>query len=137
MKRALVLASIVILGACGCKNADKIEPAKPEAGTAQEIKSPYEVLYSSKFEMGNPKNAEAILMLWKDWDNGDLSVHKDLFADSVELYFADGGRMHSSRDSVMAGAQKVRSSMTSSVSQVHAVMAVRSTDKNEDWALIW
>jgi hypothetical protein len=87
--------------------------------------------------MDDPKNAESLLTLWKDWDNGNLSAHKDLFADSVSFYFSDGSMMHSSRDSALAGAQKVRNSFATSVSSVDAIMAVKSTDKNEHWALIW
>jgi hypothetical protein len=57
------------------------EPAKTDAmksgmdSTMQAINSPYAIGYSSKFVMDDPKNAESLLTLWKDWDNGDLSVH--------------------------------------------------------------
>jgi len=135
MKKILIVASVALLAAC---NSKKDESAKTGGeSTGQVIKSPYEMLYSSNFAMGDSKNAEAILTLWKDWDNGDLSVHKEIFADSVEIYFADGSMMHSSRDSVLAGAQAYRSTFTSSISEVHAIMAVKSVDKNENWALIW
>ena len=87
--------------------------------------------------MDDPKNAESLLTLWKDWDNGDLSVHKDLFADSMSMTFADGSMMHASRDSALAGAQKMRNNLASAVSSVDAIMAVKSTDKNENWAIIW
>src|SRR5438477_13122807 len=87
--------------------------------------------------MDNPKNAETLLTLWKDWDNGNLSAHKDMFADTVTLHFSDGSMMHSSRDSVIAAAQGFRNSFASSVARVDAIMAVKSTDKNENWALIW
>ena len=87
--------------------------------------------------MDDPKNAESLLTLWKDWDNGDLSVHKDLFADSMSMTFADGSMMHASRDSALAAAQKMRNNLASAVSSVDAIMAVKSTDKNENWAIIW
>ena len=87
--------------------------------------------------MDDPKNAESLLTLWKDWDNGDLSVHKDLFADSTSMTFADGSMMHASRDSALAAAQKMRNNLASAVSSVDAIMAVKSTDKNENWAIIW
>jgi ketosteroid isomerase-like protein len=87
--------------------------------------------------MDDPKNAESLLTLWKDWDNGDLSVHKDLFADSMSMTFADGSMMHASRDSALAAAQKMRNNFASAVSSVDAIMAVKSTDKNENWAIIW
>ena len=87
--------------------------------------------------MADPKYAEAILTLWKDWDNGNLSAHKDLFADSVTLHLWDGAFEHSSRDSIVAHGQAFRGAITSSVSSVDAVMSAKSIDKKENWALIW
>jgi hypothetical protein len=101
------------------------------------INSPYPVTYSSKFEMADPKYAETVLGLWKDWDNGNLANSKDRFADNVELHFSDGSMIKTTRDSAIAMAQKIRDSYASSVSRVDAVMSVKSTDKNENWALIW
>jgi hypothetical protein len=138
MKRILVFASLAFFTACNSN-----EPAKTDAmksgmdSTMQAINSPYAIGYSSKFVMDDPKNAESLLTLWKDWDNGDLSVHKDLFADSMSMTFADGSMMHASRDSALAAAQKMRNNLASAVSSVDAIMAVKSTDKNENWAIIW
>lgn len=87
--------------------------------------------------MDGPKNAESVLALWKAYDAGDLSAAKDLLADTVEVYLAGGAMMRASRDSTIAGLQRYRGTMSAVVSQVNAVMAVKSTDKNEHWALIW
>jgi hypothetical protein len=138
MKRILVLASLAFFSACNTNEPAKTEAMKSGIGsTMQAINSPYAIGYSSKFVMDDPKNAESLLTLWKDWDNGDLSVHKDLFADSMSMNFADGSMMHSSRDSALAAAQKMRNNLASAVSSVDAIMAVKSTDKNENWAIIW
>ncbi len=142
MKRILVIASIAMLAACNSNDTEKTDSMKSTADTSmapamRDINSPYPVAYSSKFTMGDPKNAETVLNLWKVWESGDLSASKDMFADSVELHFADGSMMIGSRDSVVANAQKFRNTLKSSVSRVNAVMAVKSTDKNENWALIW
>ncbi|MES1226805.1 MAG: hypothetical protein ABUT20_65635, partial [Bacteroidota bacterium] len=102
-----------------------------------EIKSPYPVSYSSRFAMDDPKNAETLLSIWKDWDNGDLVAGKDKFADSVTLSMADGSTMHGARDSILAEMQKFRSTFAKVVSEVNAITALKSTDKNENWALIW
>ena len=53
------------------------------------------------------------------------------------MHFADGTMMHNVRDSVLAGGQQYRNTFTSSVTSVDAVMSVKSTDKNENWALVW
>src|SRR5437762_9292134 len=146
MKKILIVASVAVFASCNSSNDKaKVESMGTGADSASattsttmgDISSPYAIGYSSKFAMGDPKNAEAILTLWKDWDNGDLAAHKDMFADSVELHFADGSMLHSTRDSVIAAAQKFRSTLASSVSSVDAVTAMKSTDKNENWALIW
>jgi uncharacterized protein (DUF2147 family) len=145
MKKILILASLAAFASCNSSN----EKAKVESmGTGSDssavtsttmgdINSPYTIGYSSKFTMGDSKNAEAILTLWKDWDNGNLSAHKDMFADSVELHFADGSMLKASRDSVIAAGQSVRNTFASAVSSVDAVTALKSTDKNENWALVW
>jgi hypothetical protein len=140
MKRIFVLASLAMLAACNSNDTAKTDTMKSgidSTTTMKDIKSPYDILYSSKFAIDEPKNAETLLALWKDWDSGNLSAHKDMFADSVEMHFSNGSMMHSSRDSVIASAQSYRNTFASSVDIVNAVMAVKSTDKNESWALIW
>jgi hypothetical protein len=140
MKKAFVFTCAVILASCS-SNTSKNDSVKTEQDSTTTVEanitSPYGINYSSKFVMDNPKNAENLLTIWKDWDNGNLSAHKDLFADSVEMHFSDGTSMHTSRDSALASAQSARSAMATAVSSVDAIIAVKSTDKNENWALIW
>src|SRR4029078_2755572 len=110
MKKVLVFVSIAFLAACNSKEPAKTESMKSGSDTSmtnmRDINSPYPVVYSSKFAIDEPKNAESLLNLWKVWDNGDLSKGKDMFADTVELHFADGSMMRASRDSVTAAAQQ-------------------------------
>jgi hypothetical protein len=103
----------------------------------RDINSPYPVNYSSKFTMGDPANAESLLNLWKIWDSGDLSAAKNIFADTVEMHLWDGSMMKGPRDSIIAGGQHERSSFVTSVSSVDAITTLKSTDRNENWALIW
>ena len=138
MKQLFLFAAVAMVASCNSKNSGSTDTMSPTTDTtAQKINSPYPIQYSSDFSMDKPQNAETLLKLWKDWDNGDLSVDKDLFADTVEIHFSDGGVLRASRDSVTAAAQQVRNSMSKSVSTVNAIMAVKSNDKNENWALIW
>ena len=139
MKKNLLFACLFILVSCNSNQPVQTEGAKPASDSmaVQNINSPYDIQYSSKFIMGNPKYAEGVLTLWKDFDNGNLSAHKDFFADSITAILSSGAHMHSSRDSVLATIQKYRNSLAAAVDRVDAVMAVRSTDKNEDWVLIW
>jgi len=139
MKKVFIVAFVALLSACNNSNdTAKADSMKSGAdSTMRDINSPYTIGYSSKFAIDDPKNAETVLSLWKAWDNGDLSASKDMFADSVEMYLSDGSMMTGPRDSVIGGAQSFRNTIASSVSSVDAIMAVKSTDKNKSFALIW
>jgi hypothetical protein len=141
MKKVLVFASIALLAACNSKEPAKTDSMKSGTDTSmttmRDINSPYPVNYSSKFTMGDPANAESLLNLWKIWDGGDLSAAKNIFADTVEMHLWDGSTMKGPRDSIIAGGQHARSSFATSVSSVDAITALKSTDRNENWALIW
>ena len=143
MKKFFAIAFIAMLAACNGNESSKTDSTSPgkdslAAATAlQAINSPYPVGYSSSFVTDDPKNAETLLALWKAWDNGNLSAHKDLFADSVEMHFSNGFVVHATRDSIIAMGQGERDKIASAVSSVNAIMAVKATDRNEHWALIW
>ncbi len=142
MRKIVLLAGIGLLAACNSGNKEEVASVSPShdstANTAAEnITYPYTAAYSSKFAIGEPKHAEAILRLWKDWDNGDLSKSKDVFADTVSLNFWDGSSMHASRDSCVAAAQKFRDTYASVTSRVDAFVPLKSTDKDENWVAIW
>lgn len=121
----------------GASSVDSPRNASDSVAAMRPIQSPYPVLYSSSFAIDDPKNAETILALWKAYDAGNLSSAKDLLADTVDVYLASGMHMRASRDSTIAGIQGFRSSLAAVVDQVNAVMAVKSTDKNEHWVLVW
>lgn len=139
MRNILILAAVAFFAACNSSQPAPTETAAPaKDSTVREINSPYPVSYSSKFAIGDPKNAESILTLWKDYENGNiLSGHKELFADSIELYLSDGTIIRGRRDSVIAIVQQHRNMASAVVDRVDAVTALRSTDKNENWVLIW
>src|SRR5579859_4151762 len=141
MTRTPALALLAIFAAChstpSTPATDSTMVSTDSAAMTKTIQSPYEIGYSSKFVMDDPKNAESLLKLWKTYDDGDLSAGKDMIADSMTAYLSNGVMMHASRDSMTAMVQRMRNSVKSSVSRVDAVMAVKSTDKNEHWALIW
>ncbi|WP_188936534.1 hypothetical protein [Puia dinghuensis] len=141
MPRTPALALLVFLAAChstpSTPATDSTMAKTDSAAMMKPIESPYQIAYSSKFVIDDNKNAESVLKLWKVYDNGDLSAGKDLIADSIRIYLGDGTEMRGSRDSMTAAVQAFRNSFAAAVSRVDAVMAVKSTDKNEHWALIW
>jgi hypothetical protein len=134
------LALVVLLAACNgsssTSNTDSTKMAA-DSSTIRPIQSPYDIMYSSKFVMDDPKNAESVLKFWKAFDNADFSTVKDLFADSFDVTLADGMKMHLSRDSTMSAVLMHRNSFAAVSSRVDAIMAVKSTDHDEHWALIW
>ncbi|HEY4063009.1 MAG TPA: hypothetical protein VGM30_13980 [Puia sp.] len=141
MKKPLALAVCVIFAACNnnptVSKTDSTTSAPDSGSATKTIQSPYDIMYSSKFVMDDPKNAESLLAIWKAYDNGDVSKSKDLFADTMTAQLADGSIMRASRDSMLAGLQTFRNSLKSAVDRVDAIMAIKSTDQNEHWALIW
>jgi hypothetical protein len=141
MKKILTVVVSAFLASCGSNtstpptDAAKVIPDSP--ATVKTIQSPYHIDYSSKFTIDDPKNAESLLAIWKAYDNGDLSVSKELFADTIEAYLSNGAVMRASRDSMLAGIQAVRNSFKTAVDRVSAITAVKSADRNEHWVLIW
>ena len=81
MKKILAIASLAMLAACNSPESAKTDDAMKTSADStvqvQDITSPYKIGYSSKFAMDDPKNAESLLTLWKDWDNGNLGAHKE------------------------------------------------------------
>jgi hypothetical protein len=141
MKLPLLFAALAFLAACNstapASTADSAKVVMDSPSSAKAIQSPYEVMYSSKFVMDEPKNAESLLALWKAYDNGTLSAGKDLMADTLEMHLANGLMFRGSRDSIISAIQTERNTFSAAVESVNAIMAVKSTDKNEHWALIW
>jgi hypothetical protein len=141
MKKPLFLAAAALITACS-GNAPTVTNDSTQAKTdtiamMRPIQSPYPITYSSSFAMDDPKNAESVLAFWKAYDKGDLSAAKEIFADTFDVHLSAGFRMRASRDSSVAAAQAYRNAYTSVVSEVTAIMAVKSTDKNEHWVLLW
>lgn len=141
MKKVFILLTLAVFAACNSSDdASQTESKKSDKDTStarQDVTYPYEVMYSSKFEIGDAKNAQAVLKLWKDWDNGTLANSSNIFADSVEMYFADGGMISGPRDSVVAAGQQFRNSYTTVTTTVNAITPLKSTDKNEEWVSVW
>jgi hypothetical protein len=138
MQKMLLAALAAVFVSCGSgdKKADEPEKKEPMAATPMNMYG-YTPTYSASFEMGDPKQAEMILSLWKDWDNGDLSVSKSQFADTVHFYTGDGSVIEGPRDSAIAATQQYRNMFSSVKSTVHAIFPVKSTDKNQNWVCIW
>ena len=146
MKKILLLLSAAAFIA-GCNN-DKTAGASGDKGgggttdsktvTAKtDVALPYTASYSSSFEMGNPAYAAMILQgSWKDWENNTLDNMKNWIADTIVAFHSDNA-MVKGLDSLMARWKRGRADYTSVIDTVNAVMPVYSTDKKENWVLVW
>lgn len=140
MKKTFIAAIAVILYACNAE--EKTTPAGETKAVASapvviSNMSGYEATYSKSFEMGEAKNAEAVLAIWKDWDNGNLDPSKGSFADSVTFLTGDGSVISGPLDSAFGAMKSFREMYTTIKSTVTAILPVKSTDKNENWVAIW
>ena len=92
MKQLLTAACALYLLAA-CNNATTSSPsADTTAATVtsdqnQNVTYAYPVEYSSDFTIGDPKYAQTVLELWKDYDNNTFDRGADNFSDSVVMDF--------------------------------------------------
>ena len=138
MRRFIVIAATAALFASCNQNAatDKKDAMAPAAG-ADSVQYPYKPLYSSAFSIGDAANAKIVLDIWKAYEENHLSDTKAWWADSVTMEFADGFKLHTSRDSLIVGGNADRAQYTSVIDSVQAWIPLHSTDKKEDWVGVW
>lgn len=134
MKKIMLLAIVVSI--VSCNNGATKNEQNDSVKTSIDVTYAYPIDYSSKFELADPKKGQIITELWKDFDDNKLDNHASYFADTVGMDFP-GMIFKGSRDSLMAMTKGYRGSLGSVSSTVDAVMSVKSTDKDEDWVLIW
>jgi hypothetical protein len=103
--------------------------------TNQNVTYAYPVEYSN-FTIGDPKYAQTVLELWKDYDNNTFDNHTDVFSDSVIMDLA-GGQTVMGKDSALAGVKRYRSSLQNAVSSVEVVTTLKPKGKDESWVCVW
>jgi hypothetical protein len=137
MQKTMFLFAFAVI-AMACNNNEKAKTAEPtEAVAKPAVTLPYKVSYSSSFEMGNPEYAAKILQgSWKDWEENKMDNMKSWVADSV-LVFQSDNVVIKGADSLMANWKKGRALYTSVIDTINAVIPVYSTDKKENWVLVW
>lgn len=134
---------VCLLAVCtllGC-NSDKKEKTagatktEPDGVSVTGLSMP--ATYSSSFKMGNPAYAASIVQgSWKDWMDDKLDNMRSWAADSIVAYHSDA-KMTTGVDSLMALWKRQRAAYTDVRDTINAVMPVYSTDKNENWVLVW
>jgi len=128
-KIMLLLAATALIAACNSEK--KTEETKPP------VALPYVASYSSSFEIGNAEYAATILQgSWKDWEENKLDNMKNWVADSIVAYNSDNTESNG-LDSMMARWKKGRAELSAATTTIDAVIPVYSTDKKENWVLVW
>jgi len=129
-KILLLLSAAAFITAC---NNEK----KSDTGDGDVVALPYKATYSSSFKMGNPEYTATILNgSWKDWENNTLDNMKNWVADTIVAFQSDNS-MVTGLDSLMATWKRARAKYTSVIDSIDAVIPVYSTDKKENWVLVW
>jgi hypothetical protein len=136
----LFLAAAALFTACSNdkKTETGTESATKEAmSAAPAVPLSMTPSYSSSFEMGNPAYSAMIVQgSWKDWSDNNLDNMKNWIADTIVAFHSDN-TMARGADSLMARWKRGRAAYTSVKDTINAVMPVYSTDKNENWVLVW
>lgn len=109
---------------------------KEEAKVDENLAMAYTAGYSSQFTIGDKKNVQMMLDLFKQWDDNKLKDGMNMFADSVN-FFTNDWEFHGNRDVFFTESQKQRDMFSEVKTVVHAWIPTHSVDKNEDWVLIW
>lgn len=136
MKKWTFLFTVGILLLVACNN-EKTEKAGGEENAKKMPSLPFTASYSSSFEMGNPAYTATILQgSWKDWEENKLDNMKNWMADTI-IAFQSNNKMVQGLDSMMAMWKRDRAEYSSVIDTIDATMAVYSTDKKENWVLVW
>ena len=144
MIKTLPIAALLLFTiAC---NDNKTEPATEATAETPATETPapappheyaVKATYSSSFEIGDPKNGDAIIELWKQFDEYTLDMGMDKFADSVTIWMNDGWKYYGTRDSLMKMMKKLRGEYSAVKSVVVAIVPLKSTDMNQSWVSIY
>jgi hypothetical protein len=134
-KLFLFLVATGFLVACNNQASETSTTATADNGVT--VALPVPALYSSSFKMGNPDYAAMIVKgSWTDWSENKLDNMKNWMADSILAYHSND-QVVQGLDSMMAVWKRERANYSSSVDSIEAVLPVYSTDKNENWVLVW
>jgi hypothetical protein len=140
MKRALIFLPVIaftVFLSCQDKVAGiHAGNSDTTANSNANVTYPYDVAFS-KFQVGDANQAKMLLELWKDWDNGNILAHKDYFADSLSMFFADTPPMMGNRDTILSGAQNYRNTFSSVVSTVEAIVPLHNLDSSQNFVAVW
>jgi len=137
-KMLLIFMGTALLSACN----DDTKTAETKTNEDSTVvttgpKLPYTASYSSSFKMGNDDYSPMIVQgSWKDWENNTMDNMKSWVADTIVAYHSDNSVVKG-LDSLQARWKRGRANYTNVIDTLNAVIPVYSTDKKENWVLVW
>jgi len=133
MKKLLLFLTAAVIF-IACDNDKKGEDDHEHSVT---VKMPYTPGYSASFSLGNPDYATMVVQgSWKDFTDNKLDNMKNWCADTVVAMFSNN-MMVKGVDSLISVWKAERAKYQNLIDTVDAVIPVYSTDKKENWVLIW
>ena len=102
----------------------------------KEVNYPYPLAYSAKFKFIDPEKGKMVLNFCKNFENNTIENSKDIFADKVSIDLPKL-KLKDNRDNVLSAFKSYRNTFTSFKTELDVVMSVKSTDKGDDWVLVW
>jgi hypothetical protein len=135
-KLFFLFGAATIIMSCN-DGAAKKEATNDSALVKTDVALPYTASYSSSFKMGNPEYSAMILQgSWKDWEMNTMDNMKSWIADTITVFQSDN-TMVKGIDSLEARWKRGRAKYSAVSTTIDAAMPVYSTDKNENWVLVW
>jgi hypothetical protein len=135
--RKTILFMMIAGTLTACNNDTKVAGSSETKADNPAPALAYTPSYSASFEIGKPEYATMIVQgSWKDWENNTMDNMKSWVADTIVAFHSDN-TMVSGADSLIARWKRGRAGYTSVIDTIDAVMPVYSTDKKENWVLVW
>ena len=141
MKLKLFSFTIFLFALSFCKaqltktSDNKITAGEKDLGQ-KDVDYPYPMAYSAKFKFIDPEKGKMVLNFCKNFENNTIDNSKSIFADKVSIDLPKL-KLKGNRDSVLSAIKLYRNSFTSFKTELDVVMSVKSTDKGDDWILVW
>jgi hypothetical protein len=141
MKLKLFSLTVCLFAFSFCKaqltqTSDKKNTVEEKDLGQKDVDYPYPMAYSAKFKFIDPEKGKMVLSFIKNFESTTVENSKSIFADKVSIDLPKL-KIKGNRDSVLSALKSYRNSFNSFKTELDVVMSVKSTDKGDDWVLVW
>lgn len=128
------IAVCLLTTACNHSGTSEKKDSITTKPSVENLSIPREVAYSSNFEIGNPKYAQIVLNIYKDYDNNTFN-NSDAYADTVSMKVADGGTIRG-KNVLINALKKSRNNIKSIRDTIDTYVVLKPKSKDETWVSI-